>query len=310
MYPLAMLSREEVLRRFGALRQANLATGQRAPHKPLLVLYLLAQLQARSASRERLIVPYREIDERVGPLIETFGPPAKGAHRAALPFFHLDQSVWKLEGERLGPGHARLRDAAAAGGLLPEVEEALRADPSLIVEVARRLLESNFPETYVPDLCAAIGLDLEAPDRTAASSAPRRVFRSPEFRRAVLRAYEHACAFCGYEGHASSRNTSGLEPVGVAAAHVKWFAYGGPDEVCNGLALCDLHHTLFDRGMLGLSEDCRILVSHDFMAKSDVARKLVKELDGREIRRASHPRAAIAPEFVAWHREQVFRTAA
>jgi len=32
----------------------------------------------------------------------------------------------------------------------------------------------------------------------------------------------------------------------VAPTHIRWHAHGGPDKVPNGLALCALHHRLFD----------------------------------------------------------------
>jgi hypothetical protein len=49
---------------------------------------------------------------------------------------------------------------------------------------------------------------------------------------------------CGYDGQ--------LETVSVAveAAHVRWWAYDGPDDLANGLALCSLHHRVFDHGVV------------------------------------------------------------
>jgi predicted restriction endonuclease len=51
--------------------------------------------------------------------------------------------------------------------------------------------------------------------------------------------------------------------VGVEAAHIKWHQAGGPDTSPNGIALCALHHKLFDRGMITFSEDHRVLVSEN-----------------------------------------------
>jgi putative restriction endonuclease len=49
--------------------------------------------------------------------------------------------------------------------------------------------------------------------------------------------------------------------VGLEAAHIKWYQAGGPDAEVNGIALCSLHHTLFDRGAFTLSDSMRIQVS-------------------------------------------------
>ncbi|MBT3074843.1 HNH endonuclease [Streptomyces sp. COG21] len=62
-------------------------------------------------------------------------------------------------------------------------------------------------------------------------------------------------------------------PVGLEAAHVRWWSHDGPDEVDNGLCLCSLHHKLFDRGVLGLGEDRRILVSQRFVGRSEAGRR-------------------------------------
>ena len=42
--------------------------------------------------------------------------------------------------------------------------------------------------------------------------------------------------------------TNGWQPLGLEAAHIKWFQARGPDVVQNGLALCSLHHKIFDLG--------------------------------------------------------------
>src|SRR5262249_326313 len=62
--------------------------------------------------------------------------------------------------------------------------------------------------------------------------------------------------------------------VGIDAAHVRWFAFDGPDELDNGLALCSLHHKLFDFGVLGLDDGHRIRVSSAFTARTPARRPL------------------------------------
>jgi len=54
-------------------------------------------------------------------------------------------------------------------------------------------------------------------------------------------------------------------PAGEAfrcdAAHVRWFTFDGPDALDNGLAVCALHHKLFDLGVLGLDLELQVQVS-------------------------------------------------
>jgi putative restriction endonuclease len=67
-------------------------------------------------------------------------------------------------------------------------------------------------------------------------------------------------------------------PVGLEAAHVRWWSQAGPDAVDNGLALCSQHHLLLDRGVLGLTGELTLDVSPRFEARSAEARRTVTDL--------------------------------
>lgn len=66
---------------------------------------------------------------------------------------------------------------------------------------------------------------------------------------------------------ATTVNWSG-RAVSVEAAHVRWWAAHGPDEVAYALALGSLHHELFDRGAIGLTPDHTVAVSGQFIGRS------------------------------------------
>src|ERR1700687_4129310 len=57
--------------------------GQRAPHKPLLILYALAQLQ-----RGETVLPYIQVREKLKRLLIEFGPVRKSYHPEE-PFVRL-----------------------------------------------------------------------------------------------------------------------------------------------------------------------------------------------------------------------------
>ena len=100
-----------------------------------------------------------------------------------------------------------------------------------------------------------------------------------------------------------SRNGTDLA---LDAAHVKWHAAGGPDTEDNGLALCVLHHRLFDRGALGISPDYRILVSQHVHGGAQTA-QYITYLSGQSLQRPVSGAKSVSPEFVEWHADQVFR---
>ena len=70
-----------------------------------------------------------------------------------------------------------------------------------------------------------------------------------------MRAYEYQCAICGFNIRL------GETSVALEAAHIKWHAASGPDTEDNGLAMCSLHHKLFDRGAFTVEPDLVMLVS-------------------------------------------------
>lgn len=124
--------------------------------------------------------------------------------------------------------------------------------------------------------------------------------RSPEFREAIIRQYEHKCAMCGFDGRL------GVSDLGLEAAHIMWHALGGPDHPTNGLLLCSIHHLALDRGAIGLTEDHRIIVSQHLHGGTQVGELFVK-INGNFLRQPIEPTASPAAEFIKWHWQQVFR---
>ncbi len=290
------------LARLAALR-LHQQDGRRSPHKPLLVLLALGTFAANGSSE----LPWSVAETRLARLIAEFGPATttSQAQRAAYPFTRLrSDGVWQLDHEVPMDLVRPLAEQRVVGRFESSLEAALRADPHLVLTAARGLVSSHFPETVAPDVLTAVGLDpdtvlstadtLPDPDGTIQQ---RR--RDPGWRLEVLQAWDDQCAFCGYDGRLNG------VPTGVEAAHVRWFAFAGPDALDNGLALCMLHHKLFDRGALGLDDELRVRVSDTFTARTDAGRA-VYDLHGRGLR----PRPGTllpAAEHVSWHRREVFK---
>jgi hypothetical protein len=140
---------DELMARLSRLRQAQ-AGGKRAPHKPLLLLWLFGRLAATGAAG----ATYAEAEGPVSELINDFGPPAaspaQGRQRAAMPFVHLERDLWELR-DRHGmdiPPNVRessrwLLDHGAAGRLRPEVTAVLGSGATLAA-AARLLLDQHF----------------------------------------------------------------------------------------------------------------------------------------------------------------------
>lgn len=292
------LKDDDVLTRLANFRQYQ-KDGMRAPHKPLLVLLALGRFHDTGSSA----LPWSTAETELADLIAEFGPPSKAGRvqGAAYPFTRLRRDdIWVLDAEVPDDNLTPLRDHGVTGRLEQQLEAALRVKPALVRLAARRLVESHFPMTVASDVLTAVGLD---PDEVMASTSGGELIerrrRSSRWPQTILAAWDRQCAFCGYDGEL------GGTVVGIEAAHVQWFNLGGPDSEDNGVALCSLHHKLFDRGALGLDENHHIQVSGLYSARTDAAKR-VYDLHDRPLtpRRGT---ALPSVQYISWHSSQVFK---
>lgn len=302
------MDRAALLRLLGRLRNARIGA-VRAPHKPLLLLWLFGRFAATGSSR----VTYAEAEGPVSRLINDFGPPATPAierQRAAMPFVHLERELWHVQdgsGAEIGADAPERRgwllERGAVGWLHPEVERLL-AVPATLAAAGRLLLELHFTPVLAELICAEVDLDLpvlDAADHTPVAAGGQRRRRRSGFAEEVLRAYAYQCAMCGFDG------ALGRNPVGIEAAHVRWHSQYGPDRLDNAVALCSLHHTLFELGVLGLTDDRLIRVSDLYVARTDAGRS-IEVLAGRPLSVPRPERMVVDVAFVAWHHRQVFKS--
>ena len=273
---------------------------QRAPHKPLLVLLALGYLQ-REDRRE---LAYTEIEEPMKKLLEDFGPPRKSYH-PEYPFYHLQSDgVWELATEgnlqlpliRKFPSARGFREYGVKGGFPEPIFRTFQEDPEAVREVADELLAAHFPDTYHEDIVQSVGLDLEI---TGTAASPTRI-RDPRFRHEVLTAYGYRCAVCGLKIEMQDKT------VGIEAAHIKWHQAGGPDHTANGLALCTLHHKLFDVGAFTLNHDLFVAVSSMAHGNEGFQRWLLA-FNGAAIHPPSMTDRAPERDFLDWHVREVFK---
>lgn len=98
----------------------------------------------------------------------------------------------------------------------------------------------------------------EAPARSYRAQIVQTRMHQARFRQAVLRAYRSCCSVCRLKRGEL-----------VEAAHIISDSEGGEPVVQNGLALCKLHHAAFDRHILGIRPDLRIVIRHDVLTEVD-----------------------------------------
>ncbi len=264
---------------------------QRAPHKPLLILYAFSQLQ-----RDNRLLAYKEVREKLKTLLIEFGPARKLYH-PEHPFVRLvNDEIWEINSlvarENIKDGW--LLKNNIYGGFKEEVYNLLIKDRKLVKELAEIVLSQHFPETIHEDILREIGLDFTVNNQR---------HRDPDFRNKILRAYEYSCAVCGFDVRLGSTL------VAVEAAHIKWHQAGGPDIEENGIALCSMHHKLFDRGVFTLSNSKKLLVAEEAHGSTGFDEWLMR-YHNKSLRNPINPDYYPKDSFVHWHVKEVFRSPA
>ena len=289
------MDREEITRKFETLRVWQRGD-ERAPHKPLLVLYAIGKL-LRSDAR---LLPYSEVDEKLGNLLREFGPRRK-RYDTQLPFWRLqNDGVWEIPAaykvNQTSSGDARKSDLDrynVAGGFTKDVAHHLRNDAELVSKIVRDIMYEHFPRSIHGEILEAVQIELPP-------SGVGYARRDSNFMENVLKAYEYKCAVCGFDVRMRH------QPTALEASHIKWQQAGGPDTETNGLALCVLHQRLFDRGAFSLSKQLKIMVSDEANGSAGFQEWLMRyhgQILSVPQRKSFHPDET----YIVWHFREVFR---
>ena len=292
-----MLTQNDILKAFARINVWSRGS-ERAPHKPLLVLYALGVL-SRGAPNA---FAFRAVAPKLTSLLKEYGPSRQSWH-PEYPFWRLqNDGVWNVDNSdaltrRTGQTDIpkrELLDKDVHACFTTEIADALQHDPQLITDVALRLLDAHFPASLHQDVLDAVGLD----PRLTETVTRRK--RDPTFRKRILTAYEYACAVCGFDVRL------GDQVVGLEAAHIKWHQAGGPDEEQNGLALCCLHHKAFDLGAFTILPGRLLVVSEQAHGHTGFNQCLL-DFHGKPIRCPQREAYIPSEQFLTWHEREVFK---
>lgn len=116
------------------------------------------------------------------------------------------------------------------------------------------------------------------------------------FRRAVLSSYRGRCCMSGLS-----------EPRLLVASHIVPWSKDKANRLnpSNGLCLSAIHDKAFDKGLITLTDDFKIVVSEELKRRKETfVIEVLLPLNGRTI----EPPERFAPqaEFIAWHRNELF----
>lgn len=300
----------DILSRFRNL-QIGMSGDARAPHKPLLALWAIG----RSLRRQERLVTYRLIDRELSGLMSRFGPHGR-RQNTHHPFWRLQHDqIWEVKNANLvrttesgDPYKTDLHRHQICGGLTDAAYVAFHNHPTLARQVAGELVAKHFPPTLHDEILDATidthasidQVEMEFRERWITH---RRRWRDSTFCKRILEAYASVCAICEF----SVQFLDLSQPLAIDAAHIKWHECNGPAVVENGLALCALHHRLFDAGAFTVLPDLKVIVSPDI--KGHGVDRALGQYDSKYLR--SPPRRCFprpSPRFLLWHGREVFKS--
>ena len=129
----------------------------------------------------------------------------------------------------------------------------------------------------------------------------RQVFmRSHAFKRLVPAVYDNTCCITGL------RIVTALNVSMLDACHIVPFSQAYDDTVGNGLSLCPDLHRAFDRGLVTVDEDYRVIVSRKFQETAGCSHS-IGQFAGRRLFLPRDEAYYPDPRNLAWHRRHVFR---
>lgn len=319
---------EKYLKLFAGLRRATgpswtVATKNRAPHKPILLLALL-DLVARGVVRSNFIDVTGDLVE----LNELFNAywrrvvPLGQTSSIAYPFFHLkNEPFWELvplPGKESQLEHTKSVGSVsqlrtlAIGARFDEELFLLLQQPDGRAALRQVLVESCFSDEAQAELLEQSHINAEAyaynQELVRMAHQPmvkealiaelyKPAVREQGFRRAVVTTYDHRCALCGVRIVTAEGHTV------VDAAHIVPWSVSNNDDIRNGMALCKLCHWAFDKGMMGVSEGYKIITSRQISADPNVPGFLLT-LSGRGIIPPVDSDLWPGQEYLKWHRRK------
>lgn len=269
-------------RKFTKLRQGVTRYGP-APHKPVLLLTVIHGIESGLICQNRieltpeLVASFKSIWTR---LVNTAHQPL-----IAQPFFYMrSEKFWH---HVANPGYEEwVRGAKNCNsiGVLRNMLAYARLDDGLYQclsdpvgrELLRQVLFGNYFKDKLPEQLAIypdymdtlVGKCVaESPEEYRAeilhlqqtldkSSFEEEVFvRTGAFKKELLKVYDNTCCISGLRVETLS-NASLID-----ACHIVQFAESHDDTISNGFCLCPTLHRAFDRGLIAVDDDYRVIVS-------------------------------------------------
>ena len=302
-------------------RIRNLGRHPGAPYKPFLLLSVIELIEQGDIRENWIPLSYSLIDafHRYTALTPNWNSKIHN------PFFHLKtDGFWHLHPESLNnrspsstPTLRQLLDAGASAFF----------DNQLFLFLTdfqhRETIRQTIVDTYFPHLRHTLEAHIaetqqigahrqlliqhveEHPFSYQITETPivqENPTRSAAFRREIMRMYNYTCAVCQLR-----ILTASGESV-TEAAHIIPFSVSQNDDVRNGISLCKLHHWAFDKGLISVSENYRVIIPRLIESDGPVE-PMLSVFRNSAVLLPEPPQLYPSQHALDWHRENIMERA-
>jgi putative restriction endonuclease len=297
-------NKDYYIKKFAKLKQGVTKYGP-APHKAVMLLSVIQAIEKGYVSDNRIYVT---------PLLVSLFKTTwnalvltKHVPTFALPFFHLkSEGFWHLHVKSGFENWLKGTKSLSSFNQLCIAVDYASLDGELFIllsipqsrnQLKQILLETYFEDSrynwnllsgksYIDDITDMVVNEQPAEyaaniDKLEATldkdSFSEEVFiRSGAFKKEIARIYNHTCCISGL------RIDSTAEVSMIDACHIVPFAQSHDDTISNGLALCPTLHRAFDRHLINIDDDYRVVVSKSFIERCDSPYS-IQQFEGKHI---------------------------
>jgi putative restriction endonuclease len=305
------------IKALGRLNRAS-KNGIKAPHKPILFLSVIQSIAVGEIKENKIeITPQlvARFKDNWNWLVkeEVFKP------NFALPFYHLSyEKFWHLQ-TYIGKeilltsslsirSFSQLREAVAYAYLDQPLYDLLQQSESREI-IFHFLLEYYFNTTGViykqPELFEIVTNQIlhDSPGQyqhiIEAADEEDIFIRGGVFKKVVPQIYNYTCCISGM------RIISGYDIQMVDACHIVPFSLSHNDTISNGISLSPNLHRAFDRGLVAVNNNYKVIVSESF--SESTSESSIKTYQGKIIILPIETSYYPSLDNLEWHRSNVFK---
>ncbi|MCZ2129358.1 MAG: HNH endonuclease [Bacteroidia bacterium] len=317
---------QKYLRAFKSLKMDR-AHGGPAPHKPIMLISVLQTFKNGINNNQKIYIT----PELVAFFKSNWNSLVTSNHdcRFALPFYHLtSDKLWKLIPN---PGFENILQLSASMRSFANLNAAVNC--AIIDEDLYELMKDNksneiltqfLLDEYFPNSKGNFN-NSSSRQKNLFDDIENKILKEPSeeyrqeikklleqkneeeiflrgslFKREIPKIYNNTCCISGMRIDAT------ISISMVDACHIVPFSVSYDDTVSNGIALCPNLHRAFDRGLIAIDENYKVVVSKFF--REDETSYSIRAFEGKELQLPKMKRYYPLRENFGWHRENMFKS--